>query len=85
MDLLGSVDPYVKLRVGTDERSSAIIKKNYSPEWNEEFEFCIHDDSKDLELTLFYWDRVTEDDVIGTVRIKVVFINMLSCLTNTHM
>lgn len=72
MDLVGSVDPYVKLKVGTDERRSQIVKRNYSPEWNEDFEFCIHDDSQDLELTLFDWDRLTKDEVIGTARVKVL-------------
>ena len=71
MDLVGSVDPYVILRVGEEEHKSSTIKKNYNPEWKEEFVFNISDKEEELVLTLYDWDRMTKDDVIGCVSIKV--------------
>ena len=72
MDLVGSVDPYVVLRLGSTEHKSSIVKKNYSPDWNEDFVFSVSDEEReDLVLTLYDWDRVSKDDVIGCVRIEV--------------
>eukprot|EP00245_Coleochaete_scutata_P005270 TRINITY_DN18704_c0_g1_i1.p1 TRINITY_DN18704_c0_g1~~TRINITY_DN18704_c0_g1_i1.p1 ORF type:complete len:540 (+),score=131.63 TRINITY_DN18704_c0_g1_i1:106-1725(+) len=34
-------NPYVKIRLGTDERKTKVIKKNSDPEWEEEFEFSL--------------------------------------------
>ena len=72
MDLVGSVDPYVVLRLGNTEHKSSIVKKNYSPEWHEDFVFSVSDEEReDLVLTLYDWDRMSKDDVIGCVRIEV--------------
>ncbi len=44
MDLVGSVDPYVVLRLGNTEHKSSIVKKNYNPEWQEDFVFSVSDE-----------------------------------------
>ena len=70
-DLLGSVDPYCVLRLGNEERKSSTIKKNYNPEWKEDFVFNITDEKEELVVTLYDWDRTSKDDLIGCARVKV--------------
>ena len=52
MDLLGSVDPDCVLRLGNQERKSRIIKKNYNPEWKEDFSFNITDEKEEVKALL---------------------------------
>jgi len=74
MDLFGSVDPYCVLRLGKEERKSSTIKKNYNPEWKEDFVFNIADEKEELVVTLYDWDRTSKDDLIGCARVKVTVL-----------
>lgn len=61
-DLLGSSDPYVKLRLHDDKiqsKQTTVKKNNLNPEWNEEFSLVVKDpQSQDLVLTLYDWEKV---------------------------
>jgi len=72
------VDPYAVLQVGNVEHKSRTIKKNYDPEWHEDFVFQIQDSHKELVLTLYDWDKLTQDDVIGSIRVKVIRLGAVS-------
>lgn len=78
-DLLGSVDPYCVLRLGSKEHKSSTIKKNYNPEWKEDFVFNITDEKEELVVTLYDWDRTSKDDLIGCARVKVTDCPALMC------
>lgn len=61
-DLLGSSDPYVKLRLHDDNlqsKKTTVKKNNLNPEWNEEFSLIVKDpQAQDLVLTLYDWEKV---------------------------
>ena len=76
MDLFGSVDPYCVLRLGNQERKSRIIKKNYNPEWKEDFSFNITDEKEELMVSLYDWDRTSKDELIGVARVKVTRLSL---------
>jgi hypothetical protein len=72
MDTFGSCDPYVKLKLGAQEYKSKTIKGTYTPVWNEEFEFEVDQSSaEDLVLQVFDWDKLSKDDFVGEVKIRV--------------
>ncbi|XP_050387824.1 synaptotagmin-3-like [Argentina anserina] len=68
-DILGSSDPYVKLRLTGDKlpaRKTSIKKNNLNPVWNEKFKFIVKDpNSQFLQLQVFDWDKVGGHDKIG--------------------
>jgi len=76
MDLFGSVDPYCVLRLGNQERKSRIIKKIYNPEWKEDFSFNITDEKEELMVSLYDWDRTSQDELIGVARVKVTRLSL---------
>ena len=74
MDMTGFADPYVKLSFDGQEFTTATIKQNVNPVWNEEFRIKVtpgRNDHQDVVFTIFDWDRMGDDDTIGEVRIPV--------------
>ena len=74
MDVTGFADPYVKLSFDRQEFTTATIKKSVNPAWNEEFRIKVtpgSNDHYDVVFTIFDWDRMGDDEVIGEVRIPV--------------
>ncbi|XP_059653990.1 synaptotagmin-1-like isoform X2 [Cornus florida] len=75
-DLLGSSDPYVKVKLTEDvhpSRKTAVKHKNLNPEWNEEFNMAVKDpESQVLDLKIYDWERVGKHDFMGmnTVPLK---------------
>ncbi|KAJ0025482.1 hypothetical protein Pint_09355 [Pistacia integerrima] len=61
-DLIGSSDPYVKLKLSEEKLSSkktTVKHRNLNPEWNEEFNLVVKDpESQALELQLYDWEKV---------------------------
>lgn len=62
-DLMGSSDPYVKLKLTDDHlpsKKTSVKYKNLNPEWNEEFKVVIKDpESQALELSIYDWEQVS--------------------------
>jgi Ca2+-dependent lipid-binding protein len=72
MDLTGAADPYVTFDImGEKQRKSKTIKNTLSPEWREEFVFDITDDKGELVLTVWDYDQMSKDEVIGEVRFRL--------------
>ena len=71
-DDFGQSDPYVKIYVPNEiiPRKTKFIKNNLNPKWNEEFIIKIPNNNKQ-KLLLEVWDkdRMTSDDLLGTIEI----------------
>ncbi|KVH90476.1 hypothetical protein Ccrd_007511 [Cynara cardunculus var. scolymus] len=61
MDLIGTSDPYVQLRLSGEKlpsKKTSIKTKNLNPEWNEEFRLTVKDpQSQVLELHVYDWEK----------------------------
>ncbi|KAL2319179.1 hypothetical protein Fmac_033055 [Flemingia macrophylla] len=93
-DLLGSSDPYVKLKISEDKlpsKKTTVKYKNLNPEWNEDFSIVVKDpESQVLELSIYDWEQIGKHDRMGTNAIelkdltpdepKVVTLNLLKSL-----
>lgn len=79
MDILGTSDPYVKLRLSGVKRpvkKTSIKMKNLNPEWNEEFKLIVKDpETQVLELQVYDWDKFGGHDKLG---MQVVPLNQLT-------
>jgi hypothetical protein len=69
MDVGGSSDPYARVKLGDQQKQTAIVKKNLSPVWNEEFALCIDEIYQPLEVSVWDNDLVGADDMIGETRV----------------
>ena len=71
-DDFGQSDPYVKIHVPNEivPKKTKFIKNNLNPKWNEEFIIKIPNNNQQ-KLLLEVWDkdRMTSDDLLGTVEI----------------
>ncbi|KAJ3610380.1 hypothetical protein NHX12_022472 [Muraenolepis orangiensis] len=62
------VDPFLEMSYSGKKMGTKIIEKNANPEWNQvmniqaKFPFM----SECIKLTVFDWDRLTTNDIIGT-------------------
>ncbi|CAL8298808.1 unnamed protein product [Merluccius merluccius] len=62
------VDPFLEMSYSGKKLGTKIIEKNANPEWNQimnmqaKFPFM----SECIKLTVFDWDRLTKNDIIGT-------------------
>ncbi|KAK9079308.1 hypothetical protein SSX86_000979 [Deinandra increscens subsp. villosa] len=70
MDLIGSSDPYVKLKLSggriIPSKKTSVKPKNLNPVWNEEFKLTVNDHmSQVLELHVFDWEKVGLHDKLG--------------------
>ncbi|KAL8245245.1 hypothetical protein R6Q59_011503 [Mikania micrantha] len=70
MDLLGSSDPYVKLKLSggriIPSKKTSVKFKNLNPVWNEEFKLTVNDPmSQVLELHVYDWEKVGLHDKLG--------------------
>jgi len=71
-------DPYVKLNllsIGADAesgvRKSETKIKNLNPEWNERHHIDVYDPNESLEVTVWDYDMVGDDDLMGKVVIPL--------------
>ena len=69
MDLGGTSDPYVSIAVGDHKMQSSIVKKSLSPVWDEDFHTVVHDWSVPLKVSVWDYDTMSVDDVIGEATI----------------
>ncbi|XP_061371531.1 FT-interacting protein 3-like [Gastrolobium bilobum] len=68
MDVTGSLDPYVEVRVGNFKGVTNHFEKNQNPEWNKVFAFA-RDNQQSTILEVVVKDKdVVVDDMVGTVR-----------------
>ncbi|XP_059890445.1 myoferlin isoform X3 [Delphinus delphis] len=62
------VDPFVEVSFAGKKVCTNIIEKNANPEWNQVVNLQIKFPSvcEKIKLTIYDWDRITKNDVIGT-------------------
>ncbi|XP_036294466.1 myoferlin isoform X5 [Pipistrellus kuhlii] len=62
------VDPFVEVSFAGKKVCTNIIEKNANPEWNQVVNLQIKFPSvcEKIKLTIFDWDRLTKNDVVGT-------------------
>ncbi|WVZ08611.1 hypothetical protein V8G54_021957 [Vigna mungo] len=67
MDITGSLDPYVEVKMGNFVGSTNHFEKNQNPEWNKVFAFAKENQqSSIIEVTVKDKDRIS-DDIVGKV------------------
>ncbi|KAH0629161.1 hypothetical protein JD844_011024 [Phrynosoma platyrhinos] len=65
----GKSDPYAIVRVGTQVFTSKVIDENLNPQWNEMYEFIVHEvPGQELEVELFDKDP-DQDDFLGRMKL----------------
>ncbi|GIL73847.1 hypothetical protein Vretimale_5041 [Volvox reticuliferus] len=70
-DWFGRQDPYVRLRVGSQEKRSRVCRDGgRNPVWDETFEFSVINENT-LEMTLMDQDMLMRDDLIGTCYVSL--------------
>ncbi|XP_076937669.1 synaptotagmin-3-like [Bidens hawaiensis] len=80
MDLLGSSDPYVKLKLSgagriIPSKKTSVKTKNLNPVWNEEFKLTVNDHmSQVLELHVYDWEKVGLHDKLGMQVIPLMIL-----------
>jgi Ca2+-dependent lipid-binding protein len=72
MDLNGLSDPFVTLRLGDQKMETSVIQKTLNACWEDMFRFKVMSFTDDvLVLSLFDWDLVSRNDLIGTARVPM--------------
>ncbi|EAY10953.1 C2 domain containing protein, partial [Trichomonas vaginalis G3] len=74
MDINGKADPFCQLTVNGkgQEYKTEVVMKNKNPTWNQSFNIPVEDQNKDhLYVTLFDFDKDSDNDLIGYNRIKL--------------
>lgn len=63
--LIGTSDPYVKLKCGPSKYRSTVVNRNLNPEWNEAFSFITDGLRQPLEVNVYDHDYGSLDDYMG--------------------
>ncbi|XP_054150579.1 extended synaptotagmin-1, partial [Melozone crissalis] len=67
----GRSDPYALLRVGTQAATSRVIGDSLEPEWDEMYEFMVHEvPGQELEVELYDKDP-DKDDLLGRMKLDL--------------
>lgn len=68
-DIIGSSDPYVKLKLTDDKisrKKTTIKRKNLNPEWDEDFSFVVKEpQTQVLKFSVYDWDQVGSHEKMG--------------------
>ena len=70
-DLMGKCDPYVILSGGDAKFKTSVVKKTYDAEYSEQFELLVVEGHGVLTLTVMDWDKLSQDDTIGTATVEL--------------
>ncbi|MFT7807213.1 myoferlin isoform X3 [Arapaima gigas] len=70
------VDPFVEVHFAGKKLRTKIIEKNANPEWNQLLNLQVKFPSvcERIKLTVFDWDRLTKNDVVGTTYLDLTKI-----------
>ena len=89
-DLNGKADPYVVLHMLPDPKAlstkyTRIVLATLNPQFNESFVFTAkeHDPETMLHLSVWDWDKITEDDFMGHASIPLMDIKPGTVVTDT--
>jgi len=67
----GKSDPYCVLFLERQKEKTRTVKKTLNPKWQAEFEFFVSDPKASLEVSVFDWNRILSDELIGKAEIPV--------------
>jgi len=67
----GKSDPYCVLFLERQKEKTRTVKKTLNPKWQAEFEFYVSDPQAVLEVSVFDWNRIFSDELIGKTNIPV--------------
>ncbi|KAH8991219.1 C2 domain-containing protein [Lactarius akahatsu] len=67
------MDPFVKVSIGEEVKSTKVIRHKLDPVWDEELLFHVRqqDLQVPIRLAIFDWDRFTRNDLVGLAEINV--------------
>ncbi len=71
MDTFGSADPYAVVRVGAATQQTEVVKNSRAPSWDATFHFEDVDPNSSVIFRLYDWDRLTSDDPMGQVVLRM--------------
>jgi len=64
-------DPYCVLFLERQKEKTRTVKKTLNPKWQAEFEFYVSEPGANLEVSVFDWNRIFSDELIGKVNIPI--------------
>eukprot|EP01135_Chromosphaera_perkinsii_P010182 Nk52_evm48s2039 gene=Nk52_evmTU48s2039 len=70
-DVSGRSDPYCVVAVGDNHFKTKTIEQQLNPVWNETFNFALRDKNDHVRITLYDYDRFTNDDFLGYTKIPL--------------
>ncbi|KAJ5072170.1 c2 domain-containing protein [Anaeramoeba ignava] len=72
-DIGGLTDSYCQLRLGLNEHKTEVKKNTLFPDWKETFKnsSLTLKELKEIKMTIWDWDRVGKNDLIGIAKVKV--------------
>lgn len=71
MDRFGSSDPYVVVRVGAATQQTEVVKDCQEPSWEATLRFEDVDPNSTVIVRLYDWDRLSPDDPMGQVVLRM--------------
>ncbi|XP_056288942.1 multiple C2 and transmembrane domain-containing protein 1 isoform X1 [Pseudoliparis swirei] len=71
MDPNGLSDPYVKFRLGPQKYRSKTVPKTLSPQWRQQFDLHMYDESGVLDVCVWDQDTGRRDDFIGRCQVDL--------------
>ncbi|CAL0304687.1 unnamed protein product [Lupinus luteus] len=71
MDMTGSLDPYVEVKIGNFKGVTNHFEKNQNPEWNKVFAFAKDNEQASILEVVVKDKDMLVDDVVGTVKIDL--------------
>jgi len=64
-------DPYCVLFLERQKEKTRTVKKTLNPKWQADFEFYVSEPGASLEVSVFDWNRLFADELLGKVTIPV--------------
>jgi hypothetical protein len=77
-DSNGKSDPFVEISCGKQRRKTKTKMRTRDPVWGEEFAFDIWSIKDKIELEVFDWDAIGNNDLLGrkTIQLTDIFVNL---------
>ncbi|OVA08280.1 C2 calcium-dependent membrane targeting [Macleaya cordata] len=72
IDLNGSSDPYVRLKVGRQKFRTKVVKKSLNPFWGEDFCFRVEDLKEKLVISVMNEDKYFNDEFMGKLKFPIL-------------